>query len=113
MHPLFGVMALPLSSRLYVRKVDIEAVKSRYDEGAGAKHELALELCRRVTGVLQGLGSLARFVVVSDGACAAGSLMRPLLAQGTIVVTRLRSDAKLFDVPPRKSCSVNGLANLE
>jgi len=30
-HPLFGVMALPLLSRLYVRQVDIASLKERYD----------------------------------------------------------------------------------
>ena len=102
-HPLFGVIALPLLSQLYVRKVNIEAVEARYGWEFRTKHELALQLCQRVIGMLKGLGSLARFVVVFDGAYAAGSLVRPLLAQGTIVVTRLRSDAKLFDVPSRQS----------
>jgi hypothetical protein len=102
-HPLFGVIALPLLSRLYVRKVDIEAIKARYGWEFRTKHELALELCLRVIGILKALGSLARFVVVFDGAYAAAPLVRPLLDQGAIVVTRLRSDAKLRDVPVAQS----------
>jgi len=38
-----------------------------------------------------------------DGAFAAKTLVRPLLAEGASVVTRLRSDAKLFDVPAMKA----------
>jgi hypothetical protein len=102
-HPLFGVIALPLLSRLYVRKVDIEAIKARYGWQFRTKHELAVELCLRVIGILKALGSLARFVVVFDGAYAAAPLVRPLLDQGAIVVTRLRSDAKLRDVPMAQS----------
>lgn len=34
-----------------------------------------------------------------DGAYAAGELIRPLLADGAAIVTRLRHDAKLFDLP--------------
>jgi len=30
-HPLFGIIALPLLSLLYVRKVDIETLKQRYE----------------------------------------------------------------------------------
>ncbi|QDS93874.1 hypothetical protein FF011L_26500 [Roseimaritima multifibrata] len=67
-HPVFGVIALPLLSRLYVRKVDIEAVKARYQWGFRTKHQLALDLCLQVFQRLRSLGSLARFVVVFDGA---------------------------------------------
>jgi len=102
-HPLFGVIALPLWSRLYVRKANIEALKERYEWEFRTKHELALELCRQVIRTLRALGSLARFVVVFDGAYAAKALVRPLLDEDAIVVTRLRSDAKLFDVPAVKS----------
>lgn len=102
-HPIFGVVALPLLSRLYVRKVDIESLKGRYEWEFRTKHELALDLCRQVIRTLRALGSLARFVVVFDGAYAAKALVRPLLAEGASVVTRLRSDAKLFDVPAIKT----------
>lgn len=98
-HPLFGAIALPLLSRLYVRKTDIQALKERYDWEFRTKHELALELCQQVIRNLRALGSLARFVVVFDGAYAARTLVRPLLDAGTTVVTRLRSDAKLSDLP--------------
>lgn len=101
-HPLFGVIALPLLSRLYVRKADIEALKDRYAWEFRTKHELALDLCRQVIRSLRALGSRARFVVVFDGAYAAKALVRPLLAEGACVVTRLRADAKLFDVPAAK-----------
>jgi len=98
-HPVFGVIALPLLSHLYVRKVDIETLKARYEWGFRTKHELALDLCRQVIRTLRALGTQVKFVVVFDGAYAAKTLVRPLLAEGVIVVTRLRRDAKLFDLP--------------
>lgn len=101
--PLFGVIALPLLSRLYVCKVDIQTLKDRYDWEFRTKHELALELCREVIRTLRALGSLARCVVVFDGAYAANSLVRPLLTERATVVTRLRSDAKRFDAPAIKT----------
>lgn len=101
-HPIFGVIALPLLSRLYVRKANIEALKARYDWEFRTKHELALELCRHVLHTLRALGSKAGLVVVFDGAYAAKSLVRPLIDEGATVVTRLRRDAKLFDLPVNK-----------
>ncbi len=101
-HPLFGIIALPLLSLLYVRKVDIAKLKTRYDWEFRTKHELALDLCRQVMRTLRALGSEAGFVIVFDGAYAAKTLVRPLLAEGAIVVTRLRYDAKLFDLPANK-----------
>ena len=100
--PQLGLLGDGLESSLYVRKVDIESLQARYDWEFRTKHELALDLCRQVIGHLRALGSLARFVVVFDGAYAAKTLVRPLLAEGAHVVTRLRSDAKLFDVPMNK-----------
>lgn len=102
-HPLFGVIALSLLSLLYVRHVDIEQLKQRYGWEFRTKHELALELCRRAMRMLRLLGSKAGFIVVFDGAYAARALIRPLIAEGATVVTRLRRDAKLFDLPVRKT----------
>src|SRR6056297_695302 len=81
-HPVFGVIALPLLSHLYVRKVDIETLKARYEWGFRTKHELALDLCRQVIRTLRALGTQVKFVVVFDGAYAAKTLVRPLLAEG-------------------------------
>jgi hypothetical protein len=102
-HTLFGAIALPLLSMLYVRKVDIEDLKLRYDWEFRTKHELALDLCQQVMRKLRALGSKARFIVVFDGAYAAGKLVRSLISEGAIVVTRLRCDAKLFDLPESTS----------
>lgn len=98
-HPLFGIIALPLLSLLYVRQVDIEPLKRRSDWEFRTKHALAWELCRHVMRTLRALGSRAGFLVVFDGAYAARELVRPLVAEGAIVITRLRRDAKLFDLP--------------
>jgi len=98
-HPLFGVIALPLLSRLYVRQIDISRLKQRYQWEFRTKHQIALELLRLVIAILRALGSKAGFIVAFDGAYAVGELIRPLIAEGVTVVTRLRRNAKLFDVP--------------
>jgi hypothetical protein len=98
-HSLFGLIALPLLSRLYVREVDVPQLPKRYNWKFRTKHQLALELFGQVMGRLKAVGSKAGFLVVFDGAYAARELIRSLLALGAGVVTRLRCDAKLFDLP--------------
>ncbi|MEM6692663.1 MAG: transposase, partial [Planctomycetota bacterium] len=47
-HPILGVIALPLLSRLYVRRLDIDAPAARYSAGFRTKQELSLDLARQV-----------------------------------------------------------------
>src|SRR5690606_635432 len=60
-------------------------------------------LCRTVMRTLRALGSKAGFVVVFDGAYEGKGLVRSLLTEGARVVTRLRRDAKLLDLPVNKT----------
>ena len=101
-HPCFGAIALPLLSKLYVRETDVPALQERHGWEFRTKHELALSLCREVMQRLRALKSKARVRVVFDGAYAAKDLVRSLINDGAVVVTRVRRDAKLFDVPVRK-----------
>jgi hypothetical protein len=98
-HPVFGTIALPLLSWLYVRLVDVPKLQTRHAWKFRTKLELALELCLQVMDQLRALGSKAGFLFVFDGAYAARELVRPLLARGATVVTRLRRNAQLFDLP--------------
>lgn len=102
-HRFWGVIALPILSKLYVRQCDVAALYAKYGWEFQTKHQLALQLVTRVVQTLRALGSKAKMLVVFDGAYAARPLIVPLLAMGVGVVSRLRSNAKLFDLPePRK-----------
>jgi hypothetical protein len=79
--------------------VDVPRLQARHAWKFRTKLELALELCQQVMNQLRALGSKAGFLVVFDGAYAARELVRPLLARGATVVTRLRRNAQLFDLP--------------
>jgi hypothetical protein len=99
-HPLWGVLALPVLSMLYVRREDVAKLRARHGTWKfQTKHELALELVRDVVGMLRALGSLAGFIVIMDGAYAAGKLLRSLLRDRVHVLSRLRRDAQLYDLP--------------
>lgn len=49
-HPLWGVIALPLLARLYVRKTDLAAIDPRHRPAFATKLELAVELVRWAKG---------------------------------------------------------------
>lgn len=98
-HTLWGVIALPLRSLLYVREVDVPALDAKYGWKFRTKHQLAVELVLWCAAALQSLKCLAKVWVVADGAYAANPFLRPLLKEGIVVVSRLRRDAKLFDLP--------------
>jgi hypothetical protein len=102
-HKLWGVLALPVLSKLYVRQEDIPKLKARHDWEFRTKHELALELIHHVMRRLRGLGSQAGYILVVDGAYAVKALLRPLISEGVTIVSRLRSGAKLFDLPPERT----------
>lgn len=99
-HPLWGILALPVLSKLYVRQEDVAKLRAKHGTWKfQTKHALALELVRKVVSTLRALGSRAGWIVIMDGAYAAGPLLRPLLKDGVQIISRLRRDAALFDLP--------------
>jgi len=99
-HSLWGILALPVLSKLYVRQKDVAKLKSQHgDWKFQTKLELALDLVREVIRNLRALGSQAGWLIIMDGAYAAASLLRPLVAEGAHVICRLRRNAQLFDLP--------------
>ncbi len=99
-HPIWGVIALPLRSMLYVRKVDIAKLAEKYRWEFRTKHELGVELMTWFVAALKALGVKAKVWLVVDGAYAAMPFLKPVLELGVVVVSRLRKDACLYDLPP-------------
>jgi hypothetical protein len=96
-HPLWGVIALPLLARLYVRKKDLPAIDKKHRPTFATKLELAVELVRWAKGWLDFVGK--PLWVVADGAYAKAAFLKPLIGMGVVVVSRLRKDAALWTVP--------------
>lgn len=99
-HPLWGVLALPLRSLLYVRAVDVPKLDQKRGWEFRTKHDLAAELVLWFVTTVRSLGLQSKVWVVADGAYAARPFLDPVRKQGVVVVSRLRKDAKLFDLPP-------------
>jgi hypothetical protein len=98
-HPVWGVIALPLRSMLYVRKVDVPKLAEKYDWEFRTKHQLGVELLTWFVKAIRALGVEAKVWLAVDGAYAARPFLKPTLDLGIVVVSRLRKDANLHDLP--------------
>jgi hypothetical protein len=97
-HPAWGVVALPLLSRMYVRTKDLPDIDPKHRPEFRTKLELAVELLRWAKPWLGLCGK--PLWVVADGAYAKKEFLKPALALGMTVVSRLRCDAALWSLPP-------------
>ena len=99
-HPAWGVIALPLLARLYVRAKDLVDIDPKHRPPFRTKLELAVELLRWAKLWLGLLGK--PLWVVADGAYAKAPFLKPAKGLGMTVVSRLRKDAALWSVPGPK-----------
>ena len=102
-HPWWGVIALPLRSMLYVREVDVPKLAEKHDWEFRTKHQLGVELLTWFIQAIRALGVEAKVWLAVDGAYAARPFLLPVLELGIVVVSRLRKDACLFDLPSQDS----------
>jgi hypothetical protein len=98
-HPLWGAIGLPLLARLYVRRKDIDGQLLPFLRQVTFQTKLVMagELVAWAATWLKSLGRT--LWVVADGAYAKRVFLRAAAAAHVIVVSRLRKDAALFDVP--------------
>lgn len=94
-HSLWNTIGLPLVGLLYVRRKDVAKVPHRWT--FRTKLELAVKGVLRFWPLLKQAGKT--LWVVADGAYAKRPFLRPLRAAGVTVVSRLRKDAALYDLP--------------
>jgi hypothetical protein len=100
-HPHWGVTALPLLARLYIRRKDLTSIEPTHRPAFRTKLEQAVELMEWALLWLK--TSTKAFWVVVDGAYAKAPFLKPMIARGVTVVSRLRKDAALWTEPgPRR-----------
>lgn len=98
-HPAWGVIALPLRSMLYVREIDVPKLAEKYGWEFRTKHQLGVELLTWFMQTIRVLGVKAKVWLAVDGAYAVRPFLLPVLALNIVVVSRLRKDANLRDLP--------------
>jgi hypothetical protein len=96
-HPLWGVIALPLLARLYIRRKDLAGIDPWHRPEFRTKLQMAAELMRWAWCWLGHWGK--PLWVAADGAYAKAAFLKPMRQLGVTVVSRLRRDAHLRTVP--------------
>jgi hypothetical protein len=96
-HELWGTIGLPLWALLYVRARTIERLPKTYHWEFRTKLQLGVKLVAWLAKLLHSTGRT--LTVVADGAYAKRPFLRPLIAAGVTVISRLRKDAHLRDLP--------------
>jgi hypothetical protein len=99
-HPWWDTLSLPLRALLYVRAKDVPQLAKAYPWDFRTKLELAAELVHWLTERLGETGKALWLVV--DGAYAKRPFLKPALARGLVVFSRLRKDANLRSLPPTR-----------
>ncbi len=107
-HPRWGVIALSLRSWLYVREVDVPRLDAIRGWEFQTKHQLAAQLVTWFVTTLQSWKWACIVWIVVDGTYAARPFLDAALAAEAVVVSRLRKDAALFDLPPTRTPGQRG-----
>jgi len=101
-HPSWGAMALPLRAMLYVRKQTMATIpRERLWHAFATKLQLAARLVEWIAPLLKTAGKTI-WVVVDGGYTKAPFLKRVLRLSNVVVVGRMRKDAALRDLPPKR-----------
>ena len=97
-HPLWGTIGLPLRAALYVRQKDIAKLPQELGWKFRTKLEQGAALAVWAWMIVAEAGK--RLWIVADGAYAKRPFLKPLRMLGVTVISRLRKDAALRDLPP-------------
>ena len=96
-HTAWGVIALPLLARLYVRQKNLVGIAAKHRPVFRTELEMGAELVR---WAVSWLGHLGKPVwVAADGAYAKAPFLEPPRALAVTAVSRLRKDSALWTVP--------------
>ena len=101
-HPKWGALALPLRAMLYVRKQTMATIpKSRRWHRFATKLQQAARLVEWIVPIMKKAGKTV-WIVVDGGYTKRPFLRRVLKLANVVVVGRLRKDAALRDLPPKR-----------
>jgi hypothetical protein len=100
-HPLWGALALPLRAMLYVRQRTLARIPKRRGWKFRTKLDLAAMLLEWLAKLLKYAGKTLWVAV--DGFYAKRPFLLRARAAGVVVISRLRKDAALRDLPPPRA----------
>lgn len=96
-HKLWGTIGLPLLAKMYIRAKDIVKVSPQYQVEFQDKLQQGAELVQWASGACKRMGKA--LWIVTDGGYTKRRFLKPAIATGATIVTRLRKDAALHSLP--------------
>lgn len=105
-HPGWGCIALPLRASLYVRRQDVPKLPPEHQWSFRTKLTLAVELLHWLALWLKHWG--VTLWLVADGAYARREVLQAARREKVVVVSRLRKDAALYDLPAPRPAGRRG-----
>lgn len=96
-HPLWGTIGLPLRAMLYVRQKDMAKLPEKLGWKFATKLQQGHALVFWAWQIVTAAGK--RLWIVADGAYAKRPFLKPLRTLGVVVISRLRKDAALYNLP--------------
>lgn len=97
-HQDWGTVPLPLQAQMYIRACDIDKLPPERKRPFKTKLELAVQQLCWLNPWVE--GHFEQRWVAGDGAYARRPFLVPARKAGWVVVSRLRKDAALWDLPP-------------
>ncbi|MGE3410534.1 MAG: transposase [Pirellulales bacterium] len=97
-HRLWNTISLPLIAGLYVRQIDVAMLPKKLKWKFATKLAIGANLAAWAAKLLQQAGK--RVWLVADGAYAKRPFLHDMRAAEVTVVSRLRKDAALWELPP-------------
>jgi DDE superfamily endonuclease len=97
-HEECGTISLPLQAQLYIRAVDIDELPPERLWPFRTKLEMAAEQLHWLKPWMD--SRFEEFWAIVDGGYAKRPFLRPAKKEGWVVISRLRKDAHLCDLPP-------------
>ena len=98
-HSLWGTIALPILAVMYVRKVDIAALQTKHGLAFRTKIEIAIDMVTQIVNSARYDGCKAAIQLIVDGAYATRDLLKAMYQLNVTVLSRLRSNSCLYDLP--------------
>jgi hypothetical protein len=98
-HARWGTIGLPLLALLYVRRKTIDKLSAKTPWTFRTKLDLAAEMVEWFLEIAERAGKSVRVAV--DGFYAKAPFLKRAIRAGAVVVSRLRKDAALYDLPPQ------------
>lgn len=94
-HKLWGTIGLPLLAKMYIRAKDIAGVPKHYHIPFQTKIQQAAQLVQWACDRVKQLGK--QLWIVTDGGYTKAGFLKPAIAAGATIISRLRSDACLYE----------------